>query len=212
MSDGPRLPRKLALAAAERLVRELGFHLDPDGGLICGSLRRDRQQVGDIDLVAALPAPGGADRLCKAITERFVWRAKPGMLFTSDLGHAMGWITEGAHAWFKACRLVLVDPAAGEINVEIHRYTPGPSGNRGWIELMRTGPVEFTRWLIVKHKMRQGISRDGDASRDAFLVDGAGKAIPTPTEREVFRVMNLDYIAPERRDEFCRIHDIRRTA
>lgn len=211
MSDGPKLPRAIALELAETLVRELAFHLDPGGVLVCGSLRRERQNIGDIDLAAELPMPGGDDRLAREIIKRFTRRPVAGMLFEPKLVKgSMGWIRDGAVAGFKACRLTLVSEPH-TIDVEIHRYVAGPVGNRGWVELMRTGPVEFSQWLLTRHKVRQGRSTK-PGSVHGYLVDREGAAIPTPTEADVFRLVGLEYIPPAGRDRFCEIHNIRRAS
>lgn len=66
MSEGVVMPRKVAEGVAAMVVRELGLHLEPyehGAPMVAGSLRRGREQVRDIDLLAPLPAPGGEDRL-----------------------------------------------------------------------------------------------------------------------------------------------------
>jgi hypothetical protein len=217
VSAGLKLPRVMVESAARALCEALGIRLDGGESLLAGSLRRGCDLVGDIDLVCPLPCVGGGgdDALCREILKKFVWVARPskgtGSLFTPELNGAMGWITEGAHAGFKSCSLVLVrDVVANErsqmrteIKVQVHRYTPGPMGNRGLIEVIRTGPADFGPAFLALWKRRRGQgvagAPDALASQHGFLLDPFGAAVPTPTEHSCFELCGIPFIPPERR-------------
>lgn len=207
MSTGPKIPLAQAKILAEKLCRELALPLDPPGDyLVAGSIRRGMPMVGDIDICCPLPAPASAgagkgDRLQRSIEQLFT-RVQPGMLFTPPLG--MGRIEKGVKPGFKFCSLVIHAKLAGlaagvetEVPVQIHRYVPGPLGNRGWVELERTGPAEFGKMFLWHWKRARGCP--AEASREGFLLDHCNGAVPTPTEEMCFEMAGLKYVAPQDR-------------
>ena len=66
--------------------------------------------------------------------------------------------------------------------------------NFGLNYLIRTGPNEFVKSIYVQANKR------GLTSRNATLENrNTGEQIPTPTEPEVFRLLGLKYMDPEKR-------------
>jgi DNA polymerase/3'-5' exonuclease PolX len=64
--------------------------------------------------------------------------------------------------------------------------------NFGIIYVIRTGSAEFTTALVTHAK------RIGVPSVDGYLTRN-GERLATPEERDVFNVLNLEYVEPEMR-------------
>ena len=84
---------------------------------------------------------------------------------------------------------------------KVDLFSPGPQ-RFGWILLLRTGPAAFSRQLVVPRGKRTKDDRPGllpptVLPRDGWLTDKtSGQRIETPTERDAFRVLGLDWIEP----------------
>lgn len=198
MSAGPRMPLARAEAAARLLMERWAIHRSDC--LVAGSVRRGEPLVGDLDLVCPLPAPGGPDLLFNRIDATL---ERTGELF-SDPAAGFARPVSGCKAHFLACSLVVrlagVEPgaAATEVPVQIHRHDPG---NKGWLWIMKTGPVEFCRWFLWCWKQHHRIPHvEGrHALIDNHLVDEWGKVVPVRTEEDAFDACGLGWVAPERR-------------
>ncbi len=199
MSTGERLPLERADAAADAIMRMWG--LGQPHYQVVGSIRRRRPLVGDVEMIgpaqpagetAGLFTPAAPDTLFDAIDASI------------GKGHVIA--VRGAKPHFLACslRIVLRDTVGGgrvEFPVEVFRYAADGS-NRGWIELMRTGPSELGILFLSRWKSVYGISPEGKASIDGHLVDARGVRIPTPTEDDCWRLCDLRPVDPERRDVY----------
>jgi len=225
MSEGPRIPRGNALQVAAELARRWdlsGLRLDHSAQcLVVGSLRRGAPEVGDIEIVAPLPArlpPRPApedDPLFRRINATMAnpWTDERAALFAGLSGvgggggggggeEPLGRIEKGLRPGFLAASLV-VTPAEGvEVPVQVYRYT---EENRGWMILMRTGPTEFGQWVLGKWKKAFGIPLGDErypACRENHLITNTGAIVPVATEEEVFRAIGVVPIAPDKRAAF----------
>lgn len=82
-----------------------------------------------------------------------------------------------------------------EIKLDLFMVTP--PAQWGVIYAIRTGPAEYSRWLVTRRRSGGALPsylqvRDGGVWRGQEL-------IPTPTERSFFQLLGLDYIRPENR-------------
>lgn len=198
MSAGPRLP----LAAADQVAAHLMERWQmPRGECVAvGSVRRRRPDVGDIDLLAPLPAQGARDWLYERLADCC---PAEGLLMQprepwcrAELGLKPGF----RHAKLVASLAVSGTPA--EVPVGIYRYIPGAGGNMGWAMVQRTGPAEFGEWLLGAWKYRRGIGKDAPGSRDGEFLDEHGQVVATPTEESVFWLVGVPFVPPEERSEF----------
>lgn len=163
---------------------------------IAGSLRRGKPQVKDIEIVAipkwqAIEMP--PENLFASFYEPefqlrnllFEWAA-----------------TQGDIRWIKPGKPEI---ESGRINQEgkyWRGYLPArevkldlflcKANNWGAIYLIRTGSAEFSQ-AVVTHAKRIGKPcRDGSFTRD-------GEPVYTPEERDVFDLLNLEYVEPPAR-------------
>ena len=197
---GDRLKLHDALAAAECIRGMWG--LDPETCLLVGSARREAISVGDLEFCAPMPAPGTRDELF----ERMDLTMQTGGLFgagTVPVAQPL----KGFRNRFYYCdtRVDLTHQETGKelsVRVQIHRYEADGS-NRGWIELMRTGPSEFGEWFLAAWKAFWKMPIGRRASIDGHLVNDVGARVPTPTEADCFRQIGMAWISPDRRDAFA---------
>lgn len=216
MSQGPRVTREKAAAVAEELVRRWGMAEHGVSALcgweVVGSFRRGAAEVGDLEIVAPLPAglpakPAAADDpLFRRINETVInpWRDDRAPLFApqEEPRATLGRIDKGLRPGFLAASLVVSPWEGVDLPVQVYRYTPQ---NRGWVTLMYTGPSAFGQWVLGRWKKAMGIPIGDDryhASVDNHLVTSTGTVYPVATEEEIFRVIRQEPIHPTRRDEF----------
>lgn len=161
---------------------------------IAGSIRRRRQSVGDIEIVAiprweerpaagpiALFGPPAVDRvnlLAEAVRVRHDLR--PGEL----TGGRIREIRDDGRYW----KLV----HSSGVQVDLFVTTPE---RWGLILFIRTGPADFGHGALARWKR----ITQGGYSLEGVLHDARGQAVPTPEEVDVFRVLGLDWIDPKRR-------------
>lgn len=222
MSEGPRLPHAKASSVAEAIFSKWELSgLLPDHSAAClavGSVRRKRDEVGDLEIIAPLPV-GWQTRKLTAADDPLFRRINSTMsnpyrdgsmssLFSvpkDDLpggNGVMGTAVRGLKPGFLACSLILRPWAGIEIPCQVYRYTPD---NRGWLLIERTGPRDFGIWFLWRWKVRFGIPVADEgrrASIDNHLVDATGKVVSVPNEQEAFRLAGERYVPPEERDAF----------
>lgn len=71
--------------------------------------------------------------------------------------------------------------------------------NWGWIYFLRTGSEEFGKQFLWKYKKKYNISNDDKASDDGFLRDENGVKVITLEEIDIFKLINLPYVEPNKR-------------
>lgn len=197
-----RLTPKQARTIADHLTKIWGLGSDC---LWCGSLRRERPDVGDLDLVAALP-DGKDDPLFDRIDATLEKDQEQLGMFGQQPAKPIGVALRGHKPHFKAAYYELRTnwkTEAGEritVGVNVFRYQPG---NKGWTIVRCTGPADFGKMFLDAWKKRHGIAagEDNPASIEGHLVDKYGVAIPTETEADAFRLCDMKYVEPNRRDQ-----------
>lgn len=203
MSTGPKTSLENMIANAKELMQRWdrpSAHLE-----IVGSVRRGVQMVGDLDFIAAHPGKDARrDELFEAIE---AMKPGHGALFGGPMGYPQVIGLRGLKFGFRMCevRVQFVEKAEA-LPVQIHRYDPGDRGNYGWVKIMRTGPLEFGKWLLWQHHRNNHLpesqkAADQEPGGGTYLRDQWGKPIPTPTEERAFAVAGVPFVAPERRRE-----------
>lgn len=174
------------LAEAEGIANAIVDDLAPYCTRLCvaGSVRRRKELVGDIELVA-IPRhePAGLFGDC---TANALWEHL----------HADGLyrFSKGDNPAGRYYQLTL--PAHLDLQVDLFLARPD---NWGLTLLVRTGSAAFSAAVLARWKRLQGIGRDQQGSVDGRLVTRGGRVIPTPEEETVFTLLGLPPIAPEQR-------------
>lgn len=180
------------LAEAAALATELAARLAPacERIEIAGSIRRQRPDIGDLELVAIpqharqfdlFGEPCGSTNL---LEERVAWLLESGKLeprLTTDGQQRLG-------AKYKA----LVYRGMG---VDLFITSPECWGV---IFTIRTGPADFSHRLVTRRD-QGGLCPNHLRVRDGRLVGTDGQSLDTPTEESVFAAIGLPWIAPEER-------------
>lgn len=170
-----KFPLSEALAVADSLVERLGEHCQRIE--IAGSIRRRKQEIGDIELV---------------VIPRFI----PDMFGVPGPDHALdlvdwtrfGRLIKGGH------KLKQIELLEG-LNLDLFIVTPPASW--GLIFLLRTGPEEYSRNLVTKRNEGGLLPSNMEVKLGALWRNG--KVLETPEEGDVFREIGLPYVEPEER-------------
>jgi len=151
---------------------------------IAGSVRRRKEQVGDIELVAIPryePAGLFGDRAANRLWEHL--HARDAYRFT-----------KGDNPDGRYYQLAL--PAQSDLQVDLFLAQPD---NWGLTLLVRTGSAAFSTAMLARWKRAQGIGREQPGSVDGRLVTRDGRAVPTPDEETIFRLVGMRPLPPEHR-------------
>lgn len=190
MSTGTRIRLADAEVVARSLVVELAVGCERIE--IAGSIRRQADDVGDIELVA-IP--------------RVVTRREQDGLFgeheveVDELRVAIdNLILAGTLAPHPG------DPKQGqryakllhrESGLQLDLFAVRPPAQWGVIFLIRTGPAHFSQWFVTEARRRAHHVVDGALHRGAL---GCGSIpcdlVSTPEERDVFEALNIAYRPP----------------
>jgi hypothetical protein len=194
-------------------------------GVFVGSIRRQKPDIGDIEIVA--PCPQGID----STWATKAWIADPFFTVLNGVLHnaaplpqntglfgsseqimppknarKIATAVRGCKPGFKAATITLHawknTPRALDVSLQVFRGFPG---QMGWLTLDRTGPVEFGKWFLSQWKRRHGIPlRDENwrGSIDGWLVDRTQQPVKLFTEEEAFDMCGIAYIPPQERDRF----------
>lgn len=163
-----------ARALAEKVCHQLAPYCDRLK--ICGSIRRRKPEVSDIDLVV----------LPKTVPVKDMF----GMITHND--RHPGFV-DVVNQWEK----VKGDATTGKYTqrlIEGHRLEIAISSPLNWGNLMliRTGNSDFSQ-LIMTIALKRGFQQ-----KDGYLWKG-DKLIPLLKEEDYFRVLDIPYVAPEMR-------------
>jgi len=147
---------------------------------IAGSIRREKPEVGDIEIVA----------IPKMHHDMFGYPAEDHQLDTLDFeAHGIGKVIAGQH---KHKKIVLPDDGA-----QLDLFIVTPPAQWGVQLMIRTGPEEFSHMMVTKRKL-------GGLLPSHLRVQGGAiwsrnHIIPTPEEDDVFGLLGIKYIEPRDR-------------
>jgi DNA polymerase (family 10) len=167
----------IPLAKAEKAAAQIIAALKPFCAQIeiAGSIRRRKQIVGDIDIVA-LPIDGQQQKLRDRITEgKEVIQNGPQNVYVR--------LTNGMEL-----NVFIAHPEAKDF------FTSTPT-NWGSLLICRTGPREFNIGLVEHAKTQP----NGLAWNPYHGVYCEGKWIASATEEQIFAALNLEFIPPQDR-------------
>lgn len=183
MSDGNRIPYTEAKQIADSLVDLLKPYCEEIS--IAGSVRREKDTIGDIELVA-LPGANLLTEMDKMIAS--------GVFTKADYG--------GSTRWGSTYRGVLYQG----VKCEVFLYD---EHNRGYIQWLRTGPGDANTQIMVELGRKRAPYRfiggycyyakrwSKDEKDNWFGEDRA--LIPVPDEKTLFTLLGMKYLEPEAR-------------
>lgn len=187
--------RKAALAIAERLIEAMRPHCERIE--IAGSLRREKAEVRDIEIVAI---PRTVEVLSNVNLFEEVYATRNALNFwalTFQLDPWLRWIKPGTKE---------ILPWSPKLDAKYLRGLVTPVGHEsikldlfqcraeswGIIHLIRTGSAEFSE-AVVTHARNIGRPMAGG------ILTQDGQDIPTPEEQDVFDTLGLRYVEPRHR-------------
>lgn len=186
-----RLPLVRAQPVAEQLVADLApwcIRLE-----VAGSIRRQRPDVGDIELVAIPqfrnePSSLWGDEVpVNVLFERINVLAGEGTLERLS----------GAERYVK-----LVHAPSG-LQLDLFLATPD---NWGLIFLIRTGPADYSQWLVSEARRRGHHVSGGHLWRgthphgvECSCAKTSFSPVPTPEERDVYTALAMPWVDPRDR-------------
>lgn len=165
---------------------------------VAGSIRRQRPDVGDVELVAVPRMVRRVVDLRGGVEERNLLDERCADLLAEGI-FAPRLSKTGRQAVGSRHKRLRFEGAA------IDLFIVQPPAQWGLIMALRTGPAEFSRAFVMNRfeifKSERGTYRSGMLPLGFEVRDGAlwrgGTLIPTPTEEEVFRAIGAPYLAPE---------------
>lgn len=195
MSTGTRLP----LAGPAHVAAEIYGQLAPSCVRLeaAGSIRRDKADVGDIEFVA-IPR----------------YREEPASLWgdtsrVSVLGETLAML-EGERPE-RTHSAMLERLAGGDRYVKLRHLASGmqvdlflvlPPASWGVIFLIRTGPADYSQWLVT-YARHMGLHVVGGRLHNGLGIPGREdctcEVIPTPEEGDVYDALGLPWIEPSER-------------
>ena len=174
MSTGKRLPLDLA----EKLAMDMLLQLAPVvvRGKVVGSVRRKKEEVGDIELLVA-PRP----------STELLGDGMPDVASIQECVSRWGIITKGRGS---DPRYIKLEHRDG-FNVDI--FICYPPAEWGCLLAIRTGPADFSRLAMLKLNAR------GYSHEHGGIYDSHGEKIAVPKERTFFELAGMPFLAPEQR-------------
>lgn len=201
MSEGEKRPHYLAQSVAKQVVENFASHCQRIE--IAGSLRRKKEMVGDIEIVA-IPIVD---------EQKTLWgETASDKLHFNKLLHHVDFLLQqnkigkakdsaGRLRWGEKMRSIDLVAASGErYKIDLFMCKEVNWGN---IFLIRTGSRAFSQWMVTKitdggampTNMRQHEGRLWE-----FAL-GSWRALEIREEEEWFNIVDVPYIKPEHRHE-----------
>jgi len=189
VSTESRRPISVALAELDDLKALLRFDLYCERWEVCGSIRRRKPDVGDVDICCIpktiLASTSGDLFVAEPVQHvNALWARVDDLVRLGSIAKAIKETASGPRTkWGEKSRAILFRNAVYEINCcDADNFGP-------WVAI-RTGPAELSH-LFAKQL--------GAACRDGFHVYKHGLLVKGCTEAQFFDLAGLKYIPPEAR-------------
>ena len=188
--NGERMP----LAEAELLAAELVALLAEscERIIVAGSIRRRRDDVGDIDLVCEPKLLIEADMFGDNAGTIDLLDARCEELWTSYGVLTPRLNKDGRRSWGTSLKRATFRGVAVDVQAVHDTSTWG-----AWLAI-RTGPAAFNKAMVTP-RSQGGRLLPGFEFKDGFKLHRYGGRIETPTEEALFEALGLPVVAPEDR-------------
>jgi len=185
MSDKPKFARAVALEVAREVCALLKPHCEPDRLIVAGSLRRRKEQVGDVELVYVSKLELAAADLFSVDSVPVVDRVLSGLLAAGTVGKRH--TVTGAETWGPKNKLAF--HIASGVPLDFFATTEA-----AWFNYLvcRTGGAANNTW-IAGAALRKGWRWN---PYGAGFTDRSGELVPVRSEREAFELVGLPYREP----------------
>lgn len=191
------MERDKAVIVAERLIGWLRPACERIE--IAGSVRRGKPEVKDIEIMAVpkseAPKPVFGQR---QVFPRMIEQVLHNMEFTRGL-------VEPVKGGEKYKQFWLLEGKIHVIKVDLFLVTP--PAQWGVQMVIRTGPAEFSQWMVTQRY------KSGALPDDYFVENGAvwdrtdaSAPIPMPEEKDFFELCGLEWMDPAKREMYRRKH------
>ena len=181
--------RTWPLAEAREVAEELITLLRPacEKIAVAGSVRRRKDQVGDIELLCISKVLSDLDFFGKSTDYAILDKMLVGIIGDGLLDYRLN--RKGSRAFGPLNKLLVHRPSG--IGVDIFSTT---AENWGLSLLVRTGSRSFNIKVMTRFRSlgMQGHAYGG-------VTDQHGRDLACPTEEEVFRILQWPFVAPEQR-------------
>lgn len=184
-----KFPRSEAIGVARVLCAVLGPHCEPDRIVVAGSLRRRKEQVGDVEIVYVSHTVQVMDSLFETKQHPSVDGALADLIGCGEI--AMRKNVNGSTMWGAKNKLAV--HVASSIPVDFFATT-----EEAWFNYLvcRTGGAE-SNLRIATEAQRRGWKWNPYGA--GFTELSTGAVIPVKCERDVFELLGLDYLEPWQR-------------
>lgn len=206
----------MQLPLARSRARKLVERIEPlvERVEVVGSIRRAREHVGDIELLAEPKTRTEPD----LFHPEEVPDLEPVVQALSDVGEV---VKSGAR--YVQVRLGERPPGDFDTRTQLDLFLCHPPAQWGALKVIRTGPADYSRICVTRlrnrgwRQWRGAVWRKADGTAAArgeepkADVEGAWERVPTPDEPTYFEHCEMRGAPPEKRDEVvARLRDLRK--
>lgn len=162
---------------------------------VAGSIRRGKETVKDIELVA-VPKFLDVRDMFGQVTRRvnLLEQSLGGMVAAGALAVPAG--VKNAGERMKKYDLARTTPV-----MRLDLFIVLPPAQWGSVFTIRTGPGDFSKWLVTARRFGGGMP-DGMVQLDGALYRD-GQVVETPEERDYFAALGLPWLEPKKREQWA---------
>jgi DNA polymerase/3'-5' exonuclease PolX len=165
---------------------------------IAGSLRRKKDDVGDIEIIAipdmrpVRPTFGMAHVFATTLDAVLYGLAMDGDE-SGIMLHALKGGGKYKQYW------VSQDHGYHLLDIKLDLFLVTPPAQWGSIFMIRTGPADFSKWMVTPRSHGGALPDGYDHQKGSAVRTSDGQIIPMPEEIDYFNFCGLPYIEPENR-------------
>lgn len=174
MSDGPRRPLHVAAEDADAFRALFSGYAD---WIVAGSVRRRCETVGDVEHVVVGP---------KVFEQLDAMIDADGLFAAPNPAVSKAVYPGGTHRWGDRYRGVMFRGFR-------HELFMADRDNVGAILAIRTGPADYSRWLVTE------LRRRGTPMEGGYVRHSSGAVLPCESEAAFFMRCGVRWVEPHKR-------------